>query len=148
MICLSSTMPDSLWMKLRKVPWDEYATSPSSKKNLPRLLESLASRKEARAMRASHEVWTALCSGDVYSAAERAFPFLIEILGISEPSVQGEILDIFLKFTEVPEGDSAQSWQRNLHDLLRNEQRFVAKLSHSRDEIVADRARKLLEALT
>jgi len=94
------------------------------KKNLPRLLESLASRKQARAMKASHEVWTALCSGDVYQAAEPAFPFLIEILGISEPSVQGEILDIFLKFTEVPEDDSAEDWQKNLRNLLRNEYRF------------------------
>lgn len=144
MICLSPTMPDSLWMKLRKVPWGSYTVSPASKKNLPRLLESLASRKQARAMKASHEVWTALCSGDVYQAAEPAFPFLIEILGISEPSVQGEILDIFLKFTEVPEDDSAEDWQKNLRNLLRNEYRFFNKLSHSRDEIVADRARRLL----
>ncbi len=98
-------------------------------------------------MKASHEVWTALCSGGVFPAAEIAFPFLIEIMGISEPSVQGEILDMLIKFAEVPEDDSAEQWQRNLRDLLRGEHRFFTKLSHSRDEIVADRAERLLAAV-
>ena len=141
-------MPDTLWMKLRKVRWDDYSTSPASKKNLPRLLESLASRKEARALKASHDVWTALCSGKVHPAAEPAFPFLIEILGISPPSVQSEILDMFLKFSQVPYDDTAEDWQKSLLDLLEKEHRFFTKLSHCRDEIVSDRANKLIEAIS
>jgi hypothetical protein len=141
-------MPDTLWMKLRKVRWEDYPVSSSSEKNLPRLLESLASRKEARAMKASHDVWTALCSGQVHPAAEPAFPFLIEILGISQPAVQGEILDIFLKFAEVPDGETAEDWQTHLRVMLKNEHRFFTKLSHSRDEIVTDKARRLLDLIS
>lgn len=111
------------------------------------MLESLASRKEARAMKASHDVWTALCSGKVHPAAEPAFPFLVEILGISAHSVQGEILDMFLKFSQLPKDDAAEDWQKNLRELLEKEHRFFTKLSHSKDEIVADRARRLIEAI-
>lgn len=98
-------------------------------------------------MKASHELWIALCSGEVYSAAEACFPFLVEILGISEASVQGEILDLFLKFAQVPNDDSAEEWQKHLRMMLNKEHRFFTKLRHSRDEIVADRAERLLDII-
>ena len=137
-------MPDTLWMKLRKVRWEDFPTSPSCKKNLPRLLESLASRKESRAMKASHDVWTALCSGKVYPAAEAACPFLIDILQISEPAVQGEILDMLIKFAQVPNDETAESWQKHLHRMLQGEQGYFTKLSGSTDAIVADKASTLI----
>ncbi len=141
-------MADSLWMKLREVPWQDYACAPASRKAAPKMLEALASRKGPRAMKAAHDLWTALCSGKIWPAAEPCFPFLIEILGISEVEVQGEILELFLKFAQVPSDDSAEEWQINLHKMLGNEHRFFTKLSHSRDEIVADRARRLLEVMS
>lgn len=140
-------MADSLWMRLREVRWEQYKTSPASKKLVPKILENLASRKEARAMKASHELWIALCSGEVFPAAEPCFPFLIEILGISEVSVQGEILDLFLKFSQVPNDETAEEWQKRLRMILSKEHRFFTKLSHSRDEIVADKAERLLEVI-
>jgi len=140
-------MADSLWMRLREVRWEKYKVSPASKKLVPKILENLASRKEARAMKASHDLWVALCSGEIYPAAEPCFPFLIEILGISQVSVQGEILDLFLKFAQVPNDESAEEWQKLLRMMLSKEHRFFTKLRHSRDEIVAGRAERLLDII-
>lgn len=141
-------MADAMWMKLRKVPWEKYKISPSSKKQVPRILEALASRKGPRAMKAGHDMWVALCSGQVWPAAEPAFPFLIDILGIAQPDVQGEVLDLFLKFATVPHDDSAEEWQRRLHVLLHKEHRFITKLSHSEDTVVADKAQLLLSKIS
>ncbi len=140
-------MADSLWMRLREVRWEQFKCSPSSKKLVPKILENLASRKEARAMKASHDLWLALCSGKIYPAAEPCFPFLIEILGISGSPVQGEILDLFLKFAQVSKDDDAPEWEQRLRMKLNKEHRFFTKLSHSRDEIVADRAQRLLDVV-
>ena len=140
-------MADSLWMRLREVPWEQFKCSPAAKKTAPKILENLASRKEARAMKASHELWLALCSGGVQPAAVPCFPFLIEILGISEAAVQGEILDLLLKFTQVPNDAGAQEWQKQLRMMLHQEHRFFTKLSHARDAIVADKARQLLASV-
>ncbi|BDS07243.1 hypothetical protein NT6N_22830 [Oceaniferula spumae] len=140
-------MADAMWMKLRKVPWEKYKMSPSSKKQVPRILEALASRKGARAMKAGHDMWVALCSGQVWPAAEPAFPFLVDILGIAQPEVQGEVLDLFLKFATVPNDEDAEEWQKRLRMILSNEHRFMTKLSHSRDEIVAEKAEKLLAVI-
>jgi hypothetical protein len=140
-------MADSLWMRLREVRWEQFKSSPASKKTVQKILENLASRKEPRAMKASHDLWLALCSGEVYSAAEPCFPFLIEILGISGAAVQGEILEIFLKFAQVSNDEDAPEWEQHLRMRLHKEHRFFTKLSHSRDEIVADRAQRLLEVI-
>ena len=98
-------------------------------------------------MKASHDLWLALCSGKIYPAAEPCFPFLIEILGISGSPVQGEILDLFLKFAQVSKDDDAPEWEQRLRMKLNKEHRFFTKLSHSRDEIVADRAQRLLDVV-
>ena len=134
-------------MRLREVRWEQFKSSPASKKTVQKILENLASRKEPRAMKASHDLWLALCSGEVYSAAEPCFPFLIEILGISGAAVQGEILEIFLKFAQVSNDEDAPEWEQRLQMMLHKEHRFFTKLSHSRDEIVADRAQRLLELI-
>ena len=140
-------MADSLWMRLREVPWEQYQCSPVSKKPAAKILENLASRKEARAMKASHELWLALCSGQVHSAAEPCLPFLIEILGISAVSVQGEILDLMIQFAGLPEDDAAPNWQKRLRSGLEKQTGYFNKLSKSRDAIVADRASSLLSLL-
>jgi len=140
-------MADSLWMRLREVHWERFKSSPASKKTVPKILENLASRKEPRAMKASHDLWIALCSGEVHPAAEPSFPFLIEILGISSAAVQGEILEVFLKFTQVSKDEDAPEWEQRLGMMLHKEHRFFTKLSHSRDEIVADRAERLLHLI-
>lgn len=131
-------------MRLREVRWEQYQSSPASKKHVPKILENLASRKEARAMKASHDLWLALCSGGVYPAAEPCFPFLMEILAIAGVGVQAEILDVLLSFAKVPNDDTAEDWQRRLRMLLAKEHRFLTKLGHNQDTIVADKAVRLL----
>jgi len=140
-------MADSLWMRLRRVRWGKYEISQAAKKQVPRMLENLASRKEARAMKASHELWVALCSGQIYPAAEPCFPFLVEILGISEFSVQGEILDLPTHFAQLPDEQSAPDWQRRLRSNLKKQSGFFKKLSYSSDAIVAEKATKLLSLI-
>ncbi|MBK1831936.1 hypothetical protein JIN77_14465 [Verrucomicrobiaceae bacterium R5-34] len=140
-------MADAMWMKLRKVPWAKFKMAPASKKQVPRILEALASRKGPRAMKAGHDMWVALCSGQVWPAAEPAFPFLVDILGIAQPEVQGEVLDLFLKFATVPNDETAEDWHKRLRMQLHNEHRFITKLSHSQDAIVADKAERLLEMI-
>lgn len=136
-----------MWMRLRKVPWADYEAAPASKKPVPRILEALASRKGARAMKAGHDAWVALCSTRVWPAAVPAFPFLAEILGIAQPEVQGEILDLFLQFATVPNDDGGEHWHKRLHALLGGQRRLIAGLSRSRDEAVAEKARRLLASL-
>ena len=140
-------MADSLGMGLRRVRWNKYEVSPAAKKQVPRMLENLASRKEARAMKASHELWVALCSGQVYSAAEPCFPFLIEIMNISEPSVQSEILDLMTHFAQLPNGQSEPIWHKKLRISLNKQSAYFDKLSRSQDAIVADKAKNLLNLL-
>jgi len=99
-------------------------------------------------MKAGHDMWVALCSGQVWPAAEPAFPFLIDILGISQPDVQGEVLDLFLKFSTLPNEEDSEPWHKRLHMLLHKEHRFITKLSHSQDEAVAEKAELLLSRIS
>lgn len=87
-------MADALWMRLREVKWGDYEVSTGKAEKLDKLLQDLASRKEARAMRASQDVWRLLCSGGIRSAAIPVVPFLVEIIDVSGDSVRCEILDI------------------------------------------------------
>ena len=141
-------MADALWMKLRNVPWEEYEISPSAKKQVPRILEALASRKGPRATKAAHDIWVALCSGQVWPAAEPAFPFLIDILRIAQPSIQAEILDLLITFSSVPGHNKAEEWQKRLKKLLHAEHRFFSQLSHAKDALVADKAQLLLTKIS
>jgi len=133
-------MADSLWMKLRKVPWEKFPAHPGTDKKVPKILENLASRKEPRAMKASHELWSALCAGSIAPAAEACIPFMADILKISTVSVQSEILDMFLQFSK--------SDSEKLNSQLQFHSPIFKKLTHSRDEIVADKAVSLLKSLT
>lgn len=139
-------MADSLWMRLREVPWKKYETSPSSKKAIPKILENLSSRKEARAMKASHDLWLALCSGEVYPAAEPCFPFLIEVFDISSDSVQEELLDVFIKLAQ-PLNDDAEDWRQRLRKSILSERVFFEGMRHSSNERVVDKSVTLLDIL-
>ena len=130
-------MADALWMKLRKVTWEDYEVSPRCTKQVPRIIEALSARKESKAMKAAHDLWVALCSEKVWPAAEPACPFLFDVLRIAQPAVQGEIIDILMKFAEHPP----------LQTYLREQQAHIHKLTTARDEIVAAKAEDLLTKL-
>jgi hypothetical protein len=141
-------MADSLWMRLRKIPWDQFACNPGTEKKIPKMLENLASRKEARAMKASHELWGALCaSGTIAPAAEPCVPFLFEILKIARPCVQSEILDILLKLAQSTPEENSSVKHPTLIAAIRQELPQAKKLTHSQDAIIADKAKKLLSDL-
>lgn len=138
-------MADSLWMKLREVPWGKFPSNPGTDKKIPKILENLASRKEPRAMKASHELWAAICAGKIAPAAEPTVPFLAEILGICPVGVQSEILDILLTLTQVNTENDAPAWHARLITAIQRERYIIEKRSHSRDAIVADKATALLK---
>ncbi|MDB9741357.1 hypothetical protein OAB00_00740 [Akkermansiaceae bacterium] len=95
-------MADALWMRIREVNWEEFQTTKPA--NIPALLKNLASRKLSRAIKASHQIWAALCSGGtVQSAAVPCIPFLVEIFTISDPAVQDTILDILQSVKNSPD---------------------------------------------
>jgi len=131
-------MADALWMKIREIDWTSYPTSDGS--NVPSLLRNLASRKLPRAMRASHQVWTALCDGGVlHPAAIPAAPFLVETMMISDPGVQDGILDILVRM--VTEGGDAKVAVQNLSYALKPYLR-------SKDEIVSSKVKDLLASIS
>ena len=129
-------MADALWMRIREVSWDEFPAAGGA--NVPSLLKNLASRKLPRALKASHQTWTALCAGgEVFPAALPALPFLVEITTISDPAVQEGILDILLRL--VTEGEE---WQR----AVQSHQLRLAPLRRSSDAVVAEKAHTLFQS--
>lgn len=139
-------MADSLWMRLRETSWSKYESAPASKKLIPKILENLASRKEARAMKATHDLWVALCSGGPHSAAEPCLPFLMEIFDISSDSVQEELLDVFMKLAQKPDAD-AEEWRVRMHDRFIRDRVFFEGMRHSRNERVVEKAATVLSHL-
>jgi hypothetical protein len=147
-LLLPSGMADSLWMRLRDVTWDQYPCNPGTVKKVPKILENMASRKAPRAMKASHELWAALCSGSIAPAAEPCIPFLIEIIDISATGVKSEILDILLKCAQVPDGDDvSQARHKRIILAIQREQFFLTKLMRSNDAITAEKAEELINVI-
>lgn len=128
-------MADALWMKIREIEWDKFPANGNA--NVPNLLKNLASRKEQRAMKASQQMWTALCgSGKIHAAAEPCVPFLVEILSISTIGVQDSIIDIFSSLLTKEKHAWLQPHQQELQPLLK-----------SKDEIIVAKMKDLLDAL-
>lgn len=134
-------MADSLWMRLRDTPWDQYNCAPGTTKKVPKMLENLSSRKLPRAMKAAHELWSALCSGGVHEAAVPCTPFLIEILEISAPGVQCEILDILLRISQ-PSDHTDQ-----IRTTIQQNTYRIRPLTKSQDVALADKAQELIKQL-
>ena len=130
-------MADALWMRLREVEWERFSTSDGS--NVPNLLKNLSSRKLPRAMKASHQVWTAFCGGgEVHSAAIPAAPYLVEIMFISDPGVQDGIIDVLSRLA---------SENGEAREAVAAEKAQLKKLLKSKDEIVAAKVADLLASL-
>lgn len=77
--------------------------------------------------------------------AEPCAPFLVEILDISQPGVQNEILDILLKLTALPTSEPERH-ARICQSILRTPQ-GIQKLSRSNDVQLNEKAQLLLEQL-
>jgi hypothetical protein len=140
-------MADSLWIRLRKVPWDRFNCAPGTDKKVPKMLENLSSRKQPRAMKAAHELWSALCSGGIQPAAEPSTPFLVEILGICKQGVQSEILDILLKLSQPPSDENTQALHQRICQTIHRNQRVVTKLTYSSDDHIAGKAKDLIKQI-
>ena len=117
-------MAQALWMRLREEKWENYAVAESSVDRFPKVLQDLASRKRARAMKASHDVWRMLCKGGVRSAAVVVIPYLVEILEISISDVQIEICDT-LKSCAVSSSELTEEWGTRLSDVLLKQEKTL-----------------------
>lgn len=130
-------MADALWMKIREVDWETFPAADNA--NMPSLFRNLASRKLPRAMKASHQIWRALCGGgEVHPAALPSIPFLVEIIPISDIGVQDGIIDVLYRIAK--EGD-------RYRDLLITHQTLLKYLTRSKDAIVAAKAEDLIALL-
>jgi len=98
-------------------------------------------------MKASHELWAALCSSSIAPAAEPCIPFLIEIIDISATGVKSEILDILLKCAQVPDDEKSQARHKRIILAIQKEQFFLTKLMRSNDEITAEKAEMLINVI-
>lgn len=107
---------DALWMRLRAVQWSQYQTSNGNATKLPKQLQYLASKKSKRSMKASHEIWQALCKEQLHSAAIVVLPFLSEIAMISQPEIAAEIEDIFERCKQLADG--TEPWHSEVLQFL------------------------------
>lgn len=123
-----------MWMKIRDVSWKNFESSHGDASGMPTILKNLSSRKVARAMRASHQLWTALCGGGkVYSATVPAIPLLLEIFTISDPSVQDGIIDVLVRCDTC---ENEQSWAEDLKFVVVQAKENLL-MQRVKDEIVA-----------
>jgi len=83
---------DPLWKRLRAVNWQDHGISTEQGKELAKVLQDLAGKKEARAMKASQKLWSFIRANS--SSAEALRPFLEEIRHISEPAIRDEIHEL------------------------------------------------------
>jgi hypothetical protein len=74
------------------VNWGADGISPEHGKELSKLLQDLAAKKEARAMKASQKLWSFMRANPSVCGPVR--PYLEEIRDISEPAVKDEINDL------------------------------------------------------
>jgi hypothetical protein len=82
-------MSDPLWKRLRELDWTETRLSESDVKKHQKLLQHLASRKEARALKAAQELWSLHKTPAPLGRLLK--PFLLEIREISTDVVKKEI---------------------------------------------------------
>ena len=80
---------DPLWKRLRNFDWEAADISGKEAKEVRKLLQDLSGKKEARAMRASQNLWRLMKANAELVQVIR--PFLQEIRMISEDAVQSEI---------------------------------------------------------
>jgi hypothetical protein len=83
---------DPLWKRLRSINWADLEIASEDGKKLTKLLQDLAAKKEARAMKASQKLWSLVKANPSFSEPIR--PYLQEIFHISEPAVRDEINDL------------------------------------------------------
>lgn len=95
-------------------------------------------------MKASHELWAALCAGGLAPAAVPAMPFLIEIMGISSADLKPEILDIILKCLRQSRESNKQESHQSLLKTISYNRGVFEKLSRSDKAMIADKAKLIL----
>ena len=80
---------DPLWKRLRNFNWEGAGISDKEAKKVQKLLQDLAGKKEARAMRASQNLWSLMKANAVVTPI--ICSFLQEIRKISDVAVRSEI---------------------------------------------------------
>ncbi len=91
-------MDSPLWQRLRKLDWTAAGIAEKEARSVQKLLQDLASHKEARAMKASQKLWNLLKPPTPLGPVLE--PFLIEIRGISTGPVKCEIDDLLQRIAE------------------------------------------------
>ena len=141
-------MAQALWMRLRDVAWSDYSTSEGNGERIPRLLQDISSRKNSRAIKASHILWRTLCSDTIRSAAEPTTPFLIELLQQAQAEVQFEIIDILKSFSiKLAPLDNKSDWQQATWNSMAKSLPILRKLHRSGSADLKISLEQLIELL-
>jgi len=98
-------MDAPLWQRLRKLDWTTTGIQEKEARRVQNLLQDLSSHKEARAMKASQQLWNLLKPPTPLGPV--ILPFLIEIRGISTRAVKREIDDLLARADE--KGEAPES---------------------------------------
>ncbi|MDA7518903.1 hypothetical protein N9115_02460 [bacterium] len=91
-------MDSPLWQRLRKLDWTAAGIAEKEARSVQKLMQDLASHKEARAMKASQKLWNMLKPPTPLGPVLE--PFLIEVRGISTRAVRREIDDLLKRAEE------------------------------------------------
>ncbi|MDB4262420.1 hypothetical protein N9849_00285 [bacterium] len=91
-------MDSPLWQRLRKLDWTAASIAEKEARSVQKLMQDLASHKEARAMKASQKLWNMLKPPTPLGPVLE--PFLIEVRGISTRAVRREIDDLLKRAEE------------------------------------------------
>ncbi|MDB4142354.1 hypothetical protein N9733_02695 [Akkermansiaceae bacterium] len=91
-------MDSPLWQRLRKLDWTAAGIAEKEARSVQKLMQDLASHKEARAMKASQKLWNMLKPPTPLGPVLE--PLLIEVRGISTRAVRREIDDLLKRAEE------------------------------------------------
>jgi hypothetical protein len=147
--------------RVRAIDWARYATAygsaaergPPSVQHDPGTtadeLVRLASSDRDEALRASHNLWCALCHQHVHvgTAALPATPFVLEVLDIADDELTVELLDILVGFAIGARSAGAPGWLVELRGILRDQLPRWQRLRYSTHEDAAAFATVLVESL-
>jgi hypothetical protein len=135
-----------------RVNWTELKTAYGKATEVAENLKALVSKNEKVQLEASHELWCGLCHQHAYvsSAAEPAFPILLQIFPNVSDLVQIEIMDIFMGFavcTTPGYPEAGGEFQKRLRAQLLAQFDFFENLCKHSNEVIASFSEGILESL-
>jgi len=136
--------------RVNSVDWSNFETAYGNAEGVGELLIELSLSKKKVAMDASHQLWCGLCHQHAYisSAAQPAFPFLIELLVEQDDELKIEILDILVGFSTCLNSEKnnpeIESWKLSLYNDMISTITVFRNLTTSKNENISEFAKSII----